>query len=130
MKLVLILNGREMRHDTTELLVACSVFRHIAVSDFLAILLDPQFLCHQPEQQIDVVPLPEQEEKLRFLKRSQDSLGEFFPLDRRDAVCGVSPPAPAKNGTSALPSFPVKAGEAPALTRKSNVAAIFETPVK
>ena len=37
---------------------------------------------------------------------------------------------PPNTGRSALPASPVKAGVAPALTRKSKVAATFETPVK
>ena len=62
-ELILVLNGREMRHHPAEHLIAVRLIgRRIAVGDLLAILLDPQFLRHQPEQQIDVEPLPEQEQ--------------------------------------------------------------------
>jgi len=45
-------------------------------------------------------------------------------------MVGFSATLPPKIGKSALPAAPVNAGVAPALTRKSNVAATFETPVK
>jgi hypothetical protein len=45
-------------------------------------------------------------------------------------MVGFSATLLLKIGMSALPASPVRAGVAPALTRKSNVAAIFETPAK
>jgi hypothetical protein len=57
-------------------------------ANLLAILPDPQFLRHQPEQQIDVVPLPEEEE-FGFLKGGQEPLGKLFPFDRHDTEGGV-----------------------------------------
>ncbi len=45
-------------------------------------------------------------------------------------MVGFSATLPPKIGMSVLLASPVSAGVAPALTRKSNVAAIFETPVK
>ncbi len=89
MELVLILKGREVRYHPAEHLVARSICRCIAIGDFLAILRDPQFLGHQAEQQIDVVPLPEEEEELGFLKGGQEPLGELFPFDRCDTDGGV-----------------------------------------
>ena len=77
-----------------------------------------------PEQQIDVVSLPEEEE-LGFLEGGQEPLGELFPFDRRDTDGGVSATLPPKIGMSALPASPVSAGTEPALTWKSNVTAIF-----
>jgi hypothetical protein len=62
MELDLVLNGREVRHHQAEHLGARPICRRIAGGDLPAILPDPQFLHHQPEQQIDVVPLPEEED--------------------------------------------------------------------
>ena len=42
-------------------------------------------LRHQPEEQVDVELLPEQERELGFLKRGQQLLGELFSFDRYDA---------------------------------------------
>ena len=89
MELVLVLNGRKVRDHPAEHLVARPICRCIAIGDLLAILRDPQFLGHQPEQQIDVVPLAEEEEELGFLKGGQESLGELFPFDRCDTDGGV-----------------------------------------
>jgi len=69
------------------------------------ILRDPHFLCHQPEQQIDVVPLPEEEEELDFMKGGQKPFGKLFPFDRHDTDGGVLRHACAKIGMS--PCWPL-----------------------
>ncbi len=97
MEMVLILNGRKVRHHAAERLVALPVRRHIPAGDYLAVLDDPQFLCHQPEQQINVASLLQQEEKLGFLKRCQDPLGELLSFDGRDTEGGIFRHAPAEN---------------------------------
>ena len=133
MDLVLVLNCREVSHHPAEHIVACSVCRRIAVGDLLAILRDPQFLRHQPEQQIDIVSLPEEEqeeEELGFLKGGQHPLGELFPFDPHDTDGGVLRHAADEDRQERSAGLSVDAGVAPALTRKSKVAATFEKPVK
>lgn len=73
MELVCVLNSRDVRHHATEHLIARPISRHIPVGDLLAILLDPEFLRHQPEQQIDIVSLPEEEDELGFLEGGSEA---------------------------------------------------------
>ena len=44
---------------------------------------------HQPEEQVDVEPLQEQQRELGFLKGGQEPLRELFAFDRHDADRGI-----------------------------------------
>ena len=84
-EMVLILDGREVQHDAAKELVARAIRGQVPVGDLPALFLDPEFGDHQPEQQIDVHPLPQQQRELALFKRRQQPLREFFPFDRHDA---------------------------------------------
>lgn len=89
MELVLVLDGRKVCHYPAEHLVVPPISRPITIGLLLAMHRDPQFLRHQPEQQVDVISLPEEEQELGFLIGGQKPLGEIFPFDRDDADGGV-----------------------------------------
>ena len=67
-----------------------------------------------------------------LLERREEPFGELFSLDGSDADCGILSDGPPKRGTSVPVTVLTESGPgvAPALSRKSNVAATLETPVK
>ena len=93
-------------------------------------MLNAYFLRHKPQQQVDIIALAQQQRQLGLLKRVQKPFSEFFSLDRDNADGGVFGDAPPNIGISTAPASPPAAGVAPALKRKSKVAATLDTPVK
>lgn len=64
------------------------------------------------------------------MKRRQEPSCKFFSFNRHDAEGRIFRDTAPKEGNNARPLSPVKAGVVPALTLKSNVAAILDAPVK
>ena len=61
MEVVEALNGCKVCHHSPEHLIAGLICLCRAIRHLMAVFLDSQFLRHQPEQQIDVVTLSEEE---------------------------------------------------------------------
>ena len=54
-----ILNRREMQHNFSEYFIAIFVDGIVTIGDLYAFFFEAKFHGHQPEQEVDIDPLPE-----------------------------------------------------------------------